>query len=378
MDDSFSALHCVQHQERPLRAHGSRTILCIYTVSCDAGVQHDSLGRLATAFTTETLMPVDTHAEQRAEQPAATLPAPGERFNLGAKTIALVVRQNTDGIAEPVKSIVDFLQVLGHTVVFEAETAAHLNLAFPGVRAMSPAEIGAAADCAIVMGGDGTMLGIARQLAPFDVPLIGINQGRLGFMTDIPLERMLPVLAQILGGRFKAERRTLLEGSVLRDGVSIHVGMAVNDVVVSRGAGAGMAELRVEVDGHFMYNQRSDGLIISTPTGSTAYSLSAGGPLLHPTLGGIVLVPIAPHALSNRPIVLPDSSQIVVEIVRGRDISVNFDMQTFASLVQQDRILIRRSPHTITFLHPEGWSYYNTLREKLHWNEYPSGEGKLS
>jgi len=100
--------------------------------------------------------------------------------------------------------------------------------------------------------------------------------------------------------------------------------------------------------------------------------------LLHPTLGGIVLVPIAPHALSNRPIVLPDSSQIVVEIVRGRDISVNFDMQTFASLVQQDRILIRRSPYTITFLHPEGWSYYNTLREKLHWNEYPSGEGKLS
>ena len=372
MDDSFSALHCGNTDKRPLQAHGSRTILCIYTVSYDAGVRRDSLGRLATKFTTEIFMPVETHAET----PAATLPAPGQPFNLGAKTIALVVRQNTDGIAEPVKSIVDFLQVLGHTVVFEAETAAHLD--FPCVQAMSPAEIGAAADCAIVMGGDGTMLGIARQLAPFDVPLIGINQGRLGFMTDIPLERMLPVLAQILGGRFKAERRTLLEGSVLRDGKSIHVGMAVNDVVVSRGGGAGMAELRVEVDGHFMYNQRSDGLIISTPTGSTAYSLSAGGPLLHPTLGGIVLVPIAPHALSNRPIVLPDSSQIVVEIVRGRDISVNFDMQTFASLIQQDRILIRRSPHTITFLHPEGWSYYNTLREKLHWNEYPSGEGKLS
>lgn len=317
-------------------------------------------------------MPVEHHADL----PPAPPPAPGSSFNMGPKTIALVVRQNTDGIAEPVKSIIDFLRGLGHAVVFEGETAAHLDVA--GVPALSAADIGAAADCAIVMGGDGTMLGIARQLAPFDVPLIGINQGRLGFMTDIPLERMLPVLAQILGGRFKAERRTLLEGSVLRDGESIHVGMAVNDVVVSRGAGAGMAELRVEVDGHFMYNQRSDGLIISTPTGSTAYSLSAGGPLLHPTLGGIVLVPIAPHALSNRPIVLPDSSQIVVEIVRGRDISVNFDMQTFASLVQQDRILIRRSPHTITFLHPEGWSYYNTLREKLHWNEYPSGEGKLS
>ena len=250
-------------------------------------------------------MPVEHHAADLPATLPALLPA-GASFNTGAKTIALVVRQNTDGIAEPVRSIVDFLQGKGHTVVFEAETAAHLDM--QGVTAMTPAEIGAAADCAIVMGGDGTMLGIARQLAPFDVPLIGINQGRLGFMTDIPLERMLPVLADILSGNFEAERRTLLEGSVLRDGKSIHVGMAVNDVVVSRGAGAGMAELRVEVDGHFMYNQRSDGLIISTPTGSTAYALSAGGPLLHPTLGGIVLVPIAPHALSNRPIVLPDSS----------------------------------------------------------------------
>jgi NAD+ kinase len=147
--------------------------------------------------------------------------------------------------------------------------------------------------------------------------------------------------------------------------------------VVARGAGSGMAELRVDVDDHFMYNQRSDGLIISTPTGSTAYALSAGGPLLHPSLSGIGLVPIAPHALSNRPIVVPDSSEIVVEIVSGRDNSVNFDMQTFASLQHGDQIVIARSPHHITFLHPEGWSYYDTLREKLHWNEYPSGEGKL-
>ncbi|MBA5639121.1 NAD kinase [Duganella sp. LX20W] len=291
-------------------------------------------------------------------------------------TIALVVRQNTDNIEESVGRIVAFLERRGHAVVFEEETAAHLGLT--GARAMSPIDIGAHADLAIVMGGDGTMLGIARQLAPYDVPLIGINQGRLGFMTDIPLDGMLDVLAKMLTGSFQAERRTLLEGQVLRDGDVIHVGMAVNDVVVSRGAGAGMAELRVDVDGHFMYNQRSDGLIIATPTGSTAYALSAGGPLLHPSLGGIGLVPIAPHALSNRPIVLPESSLIEIEIMRGRDISVNFDMQTFASLMAHDRILIKRSPHTITFLHPEGWSYYHTLREKLHWNEYPSGEGKLS
>jgi len=301
------------------------------------------------------------------------MPATSAKF----QTIALVIRPNTDGIADSVRSVVGFLQRGGYSVVFEEQTAAHVE-SQPGVRVMSAAEIGASCDLAIVMGGDGTMLGIARQLAPYNVPLIGINQGRLGFMTDIRLDDMFDVLTRMLGGSYKAEGRTLLEGSVVREGETIHVGMAVNDVVVSRGMGAGMAELRVDVDQHFMYNQRSDGLIISTPTGSTAYALSAGGPLLHPSLGGIVLVPIAPHALSNRPIVLPESSQIVVEIVRGRDISVNFDMQTFASLLPGDQIMIRRSPHSITFLHPEGWSYYNTLREKLHWNEYPSGEGKLT
>jgi NAD+ kinase len=286
------------------------------------------------------------------------------------QTIALVVRHNTVGIEEPVKGILAFLQGAGYRVVFEAETAAHL--AIPGIEARSASEIGESAFAVIVMGGDGTMLGIARQLAPYDIALIGINQGRLGFMTDIPIERMIPVLGAILKGAAKAEKRTLLEGRVVRDGVTIACGLAVNDVVVARGNGAGMAELKVTVDGHFMYNQRSDGLIISTPTGSTAYALSAGGPLLHPSLGGIVLVPIAPHALSNRPIVVPDSSKIVVEIVGGRDISVNFDMQTFASLAHGDQIVISRSPNRITFLHPEGWSYYDTLREKLHWNETPS------
>jgi len=291
------------------------------------------------------------------------------------QTIALVVRHNTAGIDEPVRAIVDFLQGAGYRVVFEAETAGHVHVA--GVEALTVDEIGLRCSTAIVVGGDGTMLGMARQLARYDIALIGINQGRLGFMTDIPIERMLPALGEILSGKARAEERSLLEARVRRAGQEIHCSVAVNDVVVARGTGAGMAELKVTVDGTFMYNQRSDGLIVSTPTGSTAYSLSAGGPLLHPTLAGIVLVPIAPHALSNRPIVVPDTSEIVVEIINGRDISVNFDMQTFTSLQHGDEIVISRSPHTITFLHPEGWSYYHTLREKLHWNEYPSSDGKL-
>ena len=293
----------------------------------------------------------------------------------GFKTVAIVGKYQAIGIAQPLLEITDFLRGTGHTVVFEAETAENIGMtAFP---ALTPAEIGECADVAIVLGGDGTMLGIARQLAPFGVPLIGINQGRLGFMTDIPLERMMPTLSEMLSGKIESEQRSLLEGAVIREGATIFNGLAFNDVVVARGSGSGMVELCVEVDGRFMYNQRSDGLIVSTPTGSTAYALSAGGPLLHPSLGGIVLVPIAPHSLSNRPIVVPDTSEIVIEVISGRDISVNFDMQVLASLAQHDRVVIRRSAHTITFLHPQGWSYYHTLREKLHWNEYPSVEGQL-
>ncbi|AMP07106.1 MULTISPECIES: NAD kinase [Collimonas] len=303
------------------------------------------------------------------------LPSQANLQEPAPKTIAIVGKYFAAGISESLTEIVDFLQGRGHHVVLEAETAQ--NVALPGIAAMTPEQIGEQADAAIIVGGDGTMLGIARQLAPYDVPLIGINQGRLGFITDISLERMLPVLGEMLDGQVESERRSLLQSAVMRDGQQIFSALAFNDVVVTRGAGSGMAELMVEVDGRFMYNQRSDGLIVATPTGSTAYALSAGGPLLHPSLGGIVLVPIAPHALSNRPIVIPDSSEIVIEIVNGRDMSANFDMQSLASLQHGDRILIRRSEHTITFLHPAGWSYYATLRQKLHWNEYPSAEGQL-
>ncbi|GGC82595.1 NAD kinase [Undibacterium terreum] len=289
------------------------------------------------------------------------------------KTIALVGKYNAAGVTHSIAELASFLDDAGHTVIFEAETAQ--NMLLEGFHVMSAAEIGKNADAAIVLGGDGTMLGIARQLAPYNVPLIGINQGRLGFITDIPLDRTIPVITEMLEGKYVAEKRSLLQGIVVRDGNQIFSGMAFNDVVVSRGAGTGMVELRVDVDDHFMYNQRSDGLIVSTPTGSTAYALSAGGPLLHPSLNGIVMVPIAPHALSNRPIVLPDSSEIVIEIAAGRDITVNFDMQSFADLMYKDRIIVKRSEHTITFLHPQGWNYYDTLRQKLHWNEYPSVVG---
>ncbi|MBR7747345.1 NAD kinase [Undibacterium baiyunense] len=293
-----------------------------------------------------------------------------------SKTIALIGKYNALGMGESLNELANSLADAGHVVVFDTDSAQ--NLALNDFPALSVADIGRSADVAIVLGGDGTMLGIARQLAPYDVPLIGINQGRLGFITDIPRDQMISVVAHILSGKHIAEERRMLEAIVVRDGEQIFSGVAFNDIVLSRGAGSGMIELRVEVDQHFMYNQRSDGLIVSTPTGSTAYALSAGGPLLHPSLGGIAMVPIAPHALSNRPIVLPDTSVISVEIVAGRDASVNFDMQSFANLNHKDKIIIKRSTHHITFWHPEDWNYYHTLREKLHWNEYPSVEGALN
>jgi NAD+ kinase len=231
------------------------------------------------------------------------------------------------------------------------------------------AQIGAQCDLGLVVGGDGTMLGIGRRLAPHGVPLIGINQGRLGFITDIPLEGYQTVLGPMLQGHYEEERRSLMRASVMRDGRCVFSATAMNDVVVNRGATAGMVELRVEVDGRFVANQRADGLIMATPTGSTAYALSAGGPLLHPAIGGWVLVPIAPHTLSNRPIVLPDDGEVAIELVSGRDASANFDMQSLANLLQGDRIVVKRSAHEVRFLHPQRWSYFDTLRRKMHWNE---------
>jgi len=190
-------------------------------------------------------------------------------------TIAIVGKHGDSSATEDLQQLAAFLEGRGHRVVFESATARDLGR--PHDQSVTPEQIGAQAQLAIVVGGDGTMLGIARQLAPFRVPLIGVNQGRLGFMTDIASDRMLPVLADMLDGKLESEQRTLLEGTVLREGKAIFHGVAFNDVVVARGTGSGMVELRVNVDGHFMYNQRSDGLIVATPTGSTAYALSAGG-----------------------------------------------------------------------------------------------------
>ena len=281
--------------------------------------------------------------------------------------VALIGKFQAQGSRSALENIAHFLGTKGCEVAIEKDTAANTGLTqFPTLDALA---IGAQCDLALVVGGDGTMLGIGRRLAKFGIPLVGINQGRLGFMTDIAFDNYQSALEPMLRGEFEQEKRWMMQAEVVRDSRCVFSATAMNDVVVNRGATAGMVELRVEVDGRFVANQRADGLIIASPTGSTAYALSAGGPLLHPSIAGWVLVPIAPHTLSNRPIVLPDAGEVAIEIVAGRDASANFDMQSMASLMHGDRITVRKSEHQMRFLHPKGWSYFDTLRRKLHWNE---------
>ena len=286
---------------------------------------------------------------------------------LFGRTHASVSGAALESSRKVLEDVAHFLARQGCEVVLDQNTAQLTGLS--GYAAMDLDQIGKACDLGIAIGGDGTMLGVGRQMACHGLPLIGINQGRLGFITDIPLKDYQSVLQPMLQGKYQTELRSLMHARVQRDGHCVFDALAMNDVVVYRGGTSGMMEMRVEVDGHFVANQRADGLIIATPTGSTAYSLSVGGSLMHPGIGSWIMAPIAPHTLSNRSIVLPDTCEVGIEIVSGRYASANFDMQSLASLMIGDRITVRRSQHQVRFLHPEGWNYFDTLRKKMHWNE---------
>jgi NAD+ kinase len=288
-------------------------------------------------------------------------------------TVALIGRHQDTGLDAPLRALAQMLTEEGRGVLIEKDTSHNTGLTEFPVASLD--EIGQQASLVVVMGGDGTMLGAARYLAPYGVPLIGVNHGRLGFITDIPLHDAKNALTRVLEGNFKTEDRMLLEGSIWRGDQRMFSASALNDVVLNRAGRGGMIEVRVELDGSFMYTQRADGLIVATPTGSTAYALSANGPILHPGLTAMVLVPVAPQTLSNRPIVIPDTGELTLTLTAmGRvesGASCHFDMQTWSDLQPGDRIVVRRAPHTIRFLHPEGYSFLTTLRRKLQWNLMP-------
>lgn len=288
-------------------------------------------------------------------------------MNFSFNTVALIGKYKTPAIAEPLLRLAAFLAEKGVTVVVDSLTAEHLGQ--HAYRVLSLEEMKDTVDLAIVMGGDGTMLNIARMLAPFGIPLVGVNHGRLGFLTDISLDSMKRTLSEILLGKFVTEQRMLLEVCVMRNDAEVSRAIAFNEMVVHRSNVGSMIECEVRIDGDYLYTQRADGLIVSTPTGSTAYALSAGGPIVHPALDVITLVPVCPHTLSNRPIVVSGNSQIEILMHRTGEVHVRFDSHSHFDVQLHDRLVIERYKELVQLLHPVGHSYYHTLREKLLWNK---------
>ena len=225
------------------------------------------------------------------------------------------------------------------------------------------------ADLAIVIGGDGTMLGAARDLVRHHVPLVGINQGRLGFMTDIGHADMLTGVTAILEGHYTIEERTLLDAEIMRGGSSQLRTIALNEAVIGKGSQGRLIEFELSIDGEFVYRLRADGIIVSTPTGSTAYALSAQGPILHPAVGGLTLVPLNPHTLSARPVSVSDRSVIEIRLLHALDARAHFDGLGLADMAEGDRLILKRSADAVRFVHPPGYRYFSTLREKLGWSE---------
>ena len=282
------------------------------------------------------------------------------------KTAALIGKYKSPDIAEPLLQLARFLDQRGVRVVLDRLTASHIgDCPYPVLRLE---ELGEQADLAIVIGGDGTMLNIARTFAPYDVALVGINQGRLGFLTDISVDTMFETIGAILDGDFVTEDRMLLAAEIFSGNERVSEVLAFNDVVLSKGVKGSMIEFEVRIDGQFIYNQRSDGLIVATPTGSTAYALSSGGPIVHPSLNVMALVPVCPHTLSNRPIVIAGGCTIEIVVRDADDPRAHFDSHSHFDLREGDRIVVRRYPHAIGLLHPVGHSYYGMLRQKLNWN----------
>ncbi len=284
------------------------------------------------------------------------------------KTVGLIGKYKSPEIAGPLLKLADFLTQRGIKVLIDRLTASHIGDNRYPVLVLE--EIGRQADLAVVLGDNLTMLNIARTFAPCDVALVGVNQGRLGFLTDISIDTMFETIGTILEGNYVTEERMLLEAEVFSGERSVFTVLAFNDVVISKGIKGSMIELEVRIDGQFLYTVRADGLIVASPTGSTASALSSGGPIVHPSLSVMALVPICPHTFSSRPIVI--SSDSVVEIIIGdaADARAHFDSHSRFDLREQDHVVVRRYGHTIRLLHPVGHNYYSMLREKLHWTEF--------
>jgi len=285
-------------------------------------------------------------------------------------SIGLIGKSSDRQVALTLQALAE--QLAGHPVRVILDAAASPLLPDSTLPVREREALAAECDLAIVVGGDGTLLNAARSLAEHDVAVLGVNLGRLGFLVDVSPEDMEGQLERILAGDYLEEQRTLLHASVQRDGRVLDESTALNDVIVHKRDIARMIELDTWIDGHFLNTNRSDGLIVSTPTGSTAYALSGGGPVLRPKLNAIALVPICPHTLSNRPIVIDDGATIEIVLHEGTlEATVSCDGQVSQPLQAGDHVIIRKHSHALRLLHPPGYDYFTVLRKKLRWSEQP-------
>jgi NAD+ kinase len=282
-------------------------------------------------------------------------------------TIGLIGKPHHEGASSTIEALHQYLSQNGYKVLIENSVAQTVNI--DNVNMASLTNIGELADLAIVIGGDGYMLGAARVLACYNVGVIGVNRGNLGFLTDLSPDDLIAPLEAILKGESRSEQRFIIEAEVYRHGKLKSSNSAVNEAVLHAGKVANMIEFEVYIDGSFMFSQRSDGLIVSTPTGSTAYSMSAGGPILTPNLNALSLVPMFPHTLSSRPIVVDGNSEIKLKLANENyeNLQVSCDGHVILAVMPGDEVIIKKSEFTLRLIHPLDHNYFNVLRNKLSW-----------
>ncbi|ANO53147.1 NAD(+) kinase [Woeseia oceani] len=280
------------------------------------------------------------------------------------KTIAVLGRDEDPRVAEPMLLLAEHLAQAGIDVI--ADSAENFDLP---ARQVTETGFARQADLIIAIGGDGTMLHAARLAFDRNVPLLGVNRGRLGFLADITPAEMLHSVDQVLAGDYTREARQLLVAERIRDGKIQAHAMALNDVVLQRRETGRMVDFETRIAGRFVNAHSGDGLIVATPTGSTAYALSCGGPIIEPSLNAVVLVPICPHTLSDRPIVVPATLEIEIRVLERMDTKaeVTVDGHTLGDFTPDDRLLVRDAGSRVTLIHPPGYDYFEILRSKLHW-----------
>ncbi|HIJ85486.1 MAG: NAD(+) kinase [Magnetococcales bacterium] len=289
------------------------------------------------------------------------------------KNIGIITKRSDPMALDASAQLASWLHERGLKVTVSSETARDAGIDREIAAGVPQSKIPAECDLIVVIGGDGTFIAATRAVGDRDTPLMGVNVGRLGFLTEVVVDKMISTLTLIFDGQYREDHRTLLDVSVIRNGDQVLKTRVLNDAVVHKEALARMMECEIAIDDQFAFSTRSDGLILSTPTGSTAYALSAGGPIIHPALDAILLVPICPHTLANRPIAVPGNGCVTVTLAHdGLDRLLTLDGQTGFALFDGDKVLVRQSRRKLRVLHALDRDYFSVLRDKLHWWENPA------